>query len=269
MQTVPSDPAYERRLSRLLLDVLIRAGLILVLVMLCYRIFSPFLVLMVWALILAITLYPLHQALATRMGGRQGWAATLITAARRRADRRAHGRAAEFDGRLGTSPDRGSTAEHAADSAAQRRVSPNGRWSGRRSSAYWQLAHDNPPALVKSLQPKIGELAKVALAMVASIGGGILAFVAAFIIAGIIMAFGEAGDRRQPGDLRARRRRRTRRRVHHAVGGDDPRRRPGRDRHRLHPGHSCRPEPCSSPACRWPACWRSWCSCLASRRCRR
>ncbi len=31
--------------------------------------------------------------------------------------------------------------------------------------------------------------------MVASIGGGILAFVAAFIIAGIIMAFGEAGHR--------------------------------------------------------------------------
>ena len=69
----PSDPSYERRLSRLLLDVLIRAGLILALVMLCYRIFSPFLVLMVWALILAVTLYPLHQALARRMGGRQGW----------------------------------------------------------------------------------------------------------------------------------------------------------------------------------------------------
>jgi len=66
---------------------------------------------------------------------------------------------------------------------------------GPKVHAYWQLAHDNLPALVKSLQPKIGELAKVALAMVASIGGGILAFVAAFIIAGIVMAFGEAGDR--------------------------------------------------------------------------
>src|SRR5678815_2279490 len=79
MQTVRCDPEYERRLARLFLDVLIRAGLILVLVMLCYRIFSPFLVLMVWALILAVTLYPLHRALAARMGGRQGWAATLIT----------------------------------------------------------------------------------------------------------------------------------------------------------------------------------------------
>ena len=42
--------------------MLIRAGLILALVMLCYQVFSPFLVLMVWALILAVTLYPLHQA---------------------------------------------------------------------------------------------------------------------------------------------------------------------------------------------------------------
>ena len=38
--------------------------------MLCYRVFSPFLVLMVWAVILAVTLYPLHQWLAARMGGR-------------------------------------------------------------------------------------------------------------------------------------------------------------------------------------------------------
>ena len=66
---------------------------------------------------------------------------------------------------------------------------------GPKVHAAWQLAHDDLPALVKSLQPKIGELAKAALAMVASIGGGILAFVAAFIISGIIMAFGKAGDR--------------------------------------------------------------------------
>ena len=79
MNNDPSDPAYDKRLSRLLIDVLIRAGLVLALAMLCYRIFAPFLVLMVWALILAVTLFPLHRLLAARMGGRRGWAATLIT----------------------------------------------------------------------------------------------------------------------------------------------------------------------------------------------
>jgi predicted PurR-regulated permease PerM len=66
---------------------------------------------------------------------------------------------------------------------------------GPKIHGFWQRAHEDLPALVTTLQPKLGELAKGALGMVASIGGGLLAFVAAFIIAGIIMAFGEAGDR--------------------------------------------------------------------------
>jgi hypothetical protein len=72
------DPALEQRLASLVLDVLIRAGLILAMALLCYQALSPFLPLMVWALILAITLYPLHQALASKIGGKQGLAATLV-----------------------------------------------------------------------------------------------------------------------------------------------------------------------------------------------
>jgi hypothetical protein len=72
------DPALEQRLASLVLDVLIRAGLILAMALLCYQVLSPFLTLMVWALILAVTLYPLHQALASKIGGKQGLAATLL-----------------------------------------------------------------------------------------------------------------------------------------------------------------------------------------------
>ena len=194
MQAVSSDPAYEKRHARLLLDVLIRAGLILVMVMLCSWIFSPFLVLMIWALILAVTLYPFHRALAARMGGRQGWAATLITllgvalivvptaVLLNSTGDSVHGFIHDVQqDTLQLPPPKPGVAE----------------WPvvGPKVHAYWQQAHDNLPALVKSLQPKLGELAKEALAMVASIGGSILAFVAAFIIAGIIMAFGEAGHR--------------------------------------------------------------------------
>src|SRR5215471_17275975 len=76
----PSQPdqELEQRLATPLLDVLIRAGLILALALLCYQVLSPFLHLMVWALILAVTLYPLHQALARKLGGKQGLAATLL-----------------------------------------------------------------------------------------------------------------------------------------------------------------------------------------------
>ena len=194
MQTVLSNPVYERRRSKLLLDVLIRAGLILALALLCYRIFSPFLVLMVWALILAITLYPLHRGLAARLGGRKGWAATLITVL---------GVALIVAPTAVLLNSLGDSVHRVIYEVQQNTLqipppSPGvAEWPvvGTKIHAYWQLAHDNLPALVQSLQPKIGELAKEAVAMVASIGGGILAFVAAFIVAGIIMAFGEAGDR--------------------------------------------------------------------------
>ena len=78
-----TNRAFDSRDEGRLLDVLIRAGLILALAMLCFQIFSPFLVLMVWALILAITLYPLNQALA-RLGYQifMGWVAANPVARR-------------------------------------------------------------------------------------------------------------------------------------------------------------------------------------------
>ena len=60
------------------LDLVISAGLLLLLVVVCYRVLAPFLGLLVWSLILAIVLYPLHQWLARQLGGRQGGAATLM-----------------------------------------------------------------------------------------------------------------------------------------------------------------------------------------------
>jgi predicted PurR-regulated permease PerM len=194
MNNDPSDPAYEKRVARLLLDVLIRAGMTLALVMLCYRVAAPFLVLMVTALILAITLYPMHRLLAARMGRRPGLAATLI---------------AVLGVALIVAPTAvllnsvGDSIHRLIEGVEQNtlQVPPPkpgvAEWPvvGTKVHAYWQLAHDNLPALVMSLQPKIGDLAKAALAIVARIGGDILSFVAAFIIAGIIMAFGEAGER--------------------------------------------------------------------------
>lgn len=71
-------PSADRILSRNLLDVLIRAGLILFLAVFCFRIFHPFLDLMLWALILAVTLYPLQGMLQRALGQRPALAATLL-----------------------------------------------------------------------------------------------------------------------------------------------------------------------------------------------
>jgi predicted PurR-regulated permease PerM len=177
-----------------LLDVLIRAALIGVLAVLCYIVFAPFLTLMAWALILAITLYPLHRALARRIGGRQGLAATIVV----------------LSGcLLIVAPtalllDSFGSSIHGFVGAVQQNtlhVPPPREgireWPlvGPRIYAAWSQAHTDLPGLVESMQPKIGELARKALSIVANIGLGLLQFLASFIVAGILMAYGEAGAR--------------------------------------------------------------------------
>lgn len=187
-----SDRELEDRVFRRLLDVFIRAGLIFALTVLCYRIFSPFLSLMVWAVILAVTLYPLQKTVARRLGGRQGLTATLLTliciiviVAPTSVLVTSLGDSARdlFEGirnnTLRIPPPHASVAD----------------WPlvGKKIHGYWSQAHADLPTVVQNLQPKLDDLGKKALLVVASIGGELLQFLASFIIAGIIMAFGASG----------------------------------------------------------------------------
>ena len=63
MADLMPTPTSEKALSRGLLDVLIRAGLVAVLAIACYQILRPFLNLILWSMILAVTLYPLQGRL--------------------------------------------------------------------------------------------------------------------------------------------------------------------------------------------------------------
>lgn len=194
MDTHPkSEDAVESRITASLLEALIRAGLLLALVLICYKVFSPFLILMVWALILAVTLYPLHQLIARRMGNRQGLAATLLV----------------IVGLILIVTPTAVLMNSLGDSVQGliQKVQTNtleipppregvAKWPvvGPKVHDAWAKAHADLPGLVQSLQPKIGDLAKKALGFVAAIGGGLLMFLASFIVSGIIMAFGKSGE---------------------------------------------------------------------------
>jgi len=188
------DADFERRVSSRLLDVLIRASLIAVLAALCYVVFAPFLTLMVWALILAVTLYPLHRALARRIGGKQGLAATIVVIA---------GvllviiPTALLMNSFGSSiHDVVNAVQHnTLQIPAPREGIRDWPIVGKRVYDSWSKAHTDLPGLVQSMQPKIGELARTALSIVANIGLAVLQFLASFIVAGIVMAYGEAGAR--------------------------------------------------------------------------
>jgi predicted PurR-regulated permease PerM len=189
-----SDDDPEPRTAANLLEVLIRAGLILILAIICYKVFSPFMIAMVWAVILAVTLYPLHQRIARWVGGRQGIASTLLLIV---------GfvliavPTAILVNSLGDSVNE---LIHKVQANSLQIPAPPDQvagWPlvGEKLHAIWSQAHADLPSLVESLQPKIGDLAKSVLGFVAAIGGGLLMFMAALIVSGIIMAFGESGAR--------------------------------------------------------------------------
>ena len=188
------DADLERRLARRLLDVLIRAAFLLAMALLCYRVLAPFLPLAIWAVIFAVTLYPLHMHIAAHLGGWPGLAATLLVL---------FGIAvfvvpiALLMSSLGDSIR--TLIEAVQQNTLQIPAPPEAvaAWPviGGKLHAVWSQAHDDLPALVQSMQPKIGDLAREALGFVAGIVGGLLAFLGALVLAGILMAFGERGAR--------------------------------------------------------------------------
>jgi predicted PurR-regulated permease PerM len=188
------DYEFEKRIASRLLDVLIRAAFIGVLAVLCYVVFAPFLTLMAWALILAITLYPLQRSLARRIGGRQGLAATIVVIS---GCLLIVGPAALLMNSFGSSIHDlvRAVQNNTLEIPAPRQGIKEWPLVGKRIHEVWSNAYTDLPALVEGMQPKIGELARKALSIVASIGVGMLQFLASFIVAGILMAYGEAGTR--------------------------------------------------------------------------
>ena len=174
-------------------DVMIRVGLVLIMVVMCFRIFSPFLNLMIWALILGVTLYPLHQKLAGKFGGNQGRAATVMVLA-----------GLLLLGypsvKLGASLANQLTDLHDAYQAGTLALpEPNPSvkdWPviGEDTYAAWQAANDNLPAFVEANRAGIESAMKGALAVAKSTASGIGLFMGAFIVAGIMMAFGQGGS---------------------------------------------------------------------------
>jgi predicted PurR-regulated permease PerM len=179
---------------RNLLDVLIRAGMVVVLAVLCFQIFAPFLNMMLWALILAVALYPLHRMIAARVGGRQGAAAILLTL---------------FGLVLIVAPViflTDSLVEWATGAIEAVRnnqlvIPPPpesvASWPfiGGKVHEMWQLTATDLPGMLQKLHLNYGNLAKTALGFVASAGGSILVFAFSVVVAGVIMAYGESGSK--------------------------------------------------------------------------
>ncbi|TQM12099.1 putative PurR-regulated permease PerM [Pseudoxanthomonas sp. 3HH-4] len=177
-----------------LLDLLIRAVLIAILAFACYRVFRPFIDLLVWALILSITLFPLQRKLEPRLRGKSGLTATVIilfaiavlivpvyllgmSLASWVGDALDVVRAGNFH----IPPPPQSVAD----------------WPllGAPLHAAWSQAATDLTGVSRKLAPQIAPFALVALGKVAGAGMGVLMFFAALAVSGVFMAFAHTGHR--------------------------------------------------------------------------
>ncbi|MCP4283991.1 MAG: AI-2E family transporter [Gammaproteobacteria bacterium] len=188
------NATFRKILSNDLMELMIRVGLIAFVVVMCVDIFTPFAGLMVWALILAVALYPLHRRLAQSLGGRQGRAATLLVVA---------GLlligvptvmlSSSFAGHI---YDKYSAFESHEITITQ----PDpaiADWPivGKRTYKAWSAAANNLPKFLEEHKPELTNFSKYILSVAASTAGGIFMFLGSLIIAGIMMAYGESGSR--------------------------------------------------------------------------
>lgn len=190
-----TDEASRRQLmNRDLIEALVRIGLIVFLVVMCVRIFAPFANLVIWGLILAIALAPVHQRLARRLGGRQGRASTLLVViillllgvptvvlGIAFADH-LHGLYSAFtDQTLAIPPPRPAVAE----------------WPlvGERLYSAWQAAANNFPALLEENQELLRDMGRKVLGAATNTAGSLLGLFAALIIGAVMMAYAEPGSR--------------------------------------------------------------------------
>ena len=184
----------ERTLFRGLFDTLIRAAMVAALVTACYQVFRPFLSLVVWSVILAINFYPLQRLLKGKMGGKDGRAATVIVLL-------------TFIILVVPIYMLGLSLTESAESAVEWvkdgtfHIPPPAEsvatWPlvGEKLYGFWQQAATDLSGLAQKLAPQLKDVSLVMLGKLAGFGLGLMMFLVAIIIAGVIMAFGENGSR--------------------------------------------------------------------------
>lgn len=184
--------AADRNFQKNAMASYVQIGALTLLLVACYRILSPFLSIVAWALIIAVAIYPAHLALSARLGGRAKVSAVIFVLV---------GLAILLIPTL-----------NMADSSigALQRVSADlkggsvsipppdesvAEWPliGNTVHEIWGGAAANLEATLNKYQPQLVALGQRVVGIAGSLAIGVLQFVISLLIAGAFLVFGEAG----------------------------------------------------------------------------
>lgn len=175
-------------------EATIRIGVLILLVAWCFEIVKPFVIPIVWGIIIAVGTYPGFLSVRRKLGDRNALAATLITVlgliilvvpavllSGTLIDS-AHGLAAGLqEGSIAVPPPPESVKA----------------WPvvGEKLNAFWAQASNNLAATITRLAPQLKVVGSWILSTAAGAGFGILQFVFAIIIAGLMLANSEGANK--------------------------------------------------------------------------
>jgi predicted PurR-regulated permease PerM len=181
-------------LARIVIEAVVRVGLVLVLVAWCFWLARPFLVAVLWGVILAVTVHPAYRRLRNGLGGRSGLAAGLLTLVT----------LLLLIGPLGalTVALIGNISELAARLTTGSIIVPPPPAGlarlplvGDTVAQAWQLASVNLLAALEEIRPQLATLGRWLLSLAAGASLDALRFLLAIVIAGLLLAHAEAGGR--------------------------------------------------------------------------
>ncbi len=190
--TPPTDPRPHFMTNAL--EATIRIGIVLLLALWCFDIIRPFVTTILWGMIIAIALQPTFERFAGWLPLRRGLAATVFTILMLIL---LIGPVWMLTGTLVES----TTLLSKELAAGQVTVPPpSDRIAGlpligERVFEFWSLASQNIEAALGQIAPQIRSTGRWLLSAAAGAGFGILKFIAAIILAGVLMANAESGAR--------------------------------------------------------------------------
>jgi predicted PurR-regulated permease PerM len=176
------------------IEVAIRIAVVAGLALWCFEIVEPFVQPVLWAIVIAVAIHPLHRRLARSLGGRPRTAGVVVAVV------------ALIVLITPTALLTGSLMETAVELSDELREGqiavpppPAGvaEWPvvGSRLYASWKRASDNLESVLQQYAPQLRAIGQWIIATAAATGMGILKFVLSLILMGVLLGHAEGGRR--------------------------------------------------------------------------
>jgi predicted PurR-regulated permease PerM len=172
----------------------LRIGFIAVLLYWSFLIIKPFIMLVLWGIIISVALYPLFKKLAGKLGGREKLSATIITLVLLAI------LIVPSISLISSTVDSLRNVAHQMDAGTFRIRPPEQKvaeWPviGKPVFETWKLFSTNLEAAFIKFKPQIKEMAPKVLSMAADLGTTVLLFIVSIILAGVLFTQHKGADR--------------------------------------------------------------------------